>query len=135
MKKLISVIAALWLLLSATAVNNSAVDLNTHTFYYGNNKEITVECENISREKMQLIADRIADIDSEMNDGISTCGISCIFGHDLSVGSATETEHNAYSSSPKCLIKKYKLTYCVRSSCDYVKKELVSSSKTSRCHG
>lgn len=136
MKKTISYIMALCLLLSGTAIGSSATEVNGNTFYYGDNKEIVIESEDISQEKMQFIADFIAgDNEVTTENEIATCGILCIFGHNLATSSATETSHNAYSSSPKCLVNTYSVEYCTRSSCDYISKELVKSYRTSACHG
>lgn len=136
MKKTISYIMALCLILSATTFGSNASVINDNIFYYGDNKEVVIENENISRDKMRFIADYVAEGDDAIYENeIDTCGILCIFGHDLTTSSATETTHNAYSTSPKCLVKTYKVEYCTRSSCDYISKELIKSYRTSVCHG
>lgn len=137
MKKLISLAAALSLLITGATIGSSAAEsipLNVNSFYYGN-KEITIDAVDISQEKMQFIADFIVDEPNNTYDEVAPCGIACLFGHKLTKTSATETSHNAYSSSPKCLVKIYNIEYCTRSSCDYIKKDLISSYRTSTCHG
>ena len=139
MKKIISLVSAICMMITGAAIGSSAAefeDTNINTFNYGN-KEICISDENISHEKMQFIADYIAEgsfADMHENN-VSPCGLACLFGHKIETTAATETEHNAYSSSPKCLVKKYKIEYCTRSSCDYIKKELISSYRTAVCHG
>ncbi len=137
MKKLISLAAALSLLITGATIGSSAAEsipLNVNSFYYGN-KEVTIDAVDISQEKMQFIADFIVDEPNNTYDEVAPCGIACLFGHKLTKTSATETSHNAYSSSPKCLVKIYNVEYCTRSSCDYIKKDLISSYRTSTCHG
>lgn len=139
MKKIISLVSAICIMITGATIGGSAaefVDSNTNTFYYGN-KEVSISDENISQEKMHFIADYIIgeSITDVHENSVSPCGIACIFGHKIETTTATETEHNAYSSSPKCLVKKYKIEYCTRSSCDYINKELISSYRTAVCHG
>ena len=133
MKKFISMILALCLMVCVFSVVSSADDVSDNVFHYMG-KDIVVEGEGLSATEMQRIADYIAYGDTN-DDGISTHGILCIFGHNLETTYALETTHNAYGTSPKCLVKRYKVERCTRSSCDYINKELVNSYRTSECHG
>ena len=135
MKKFITLFAALCLMLTAATTGSFAADTNPNIFCYGNDKEVIIEDQSINHAKMQFIADYIADESYNTNDQVSPCGIACLFGHSLSKTTARETSHNAYSTSPKCLIKEYNVEYCTRSSCDYIEKELVRSYRTPTCHG
>jgi len=135
MKKFISLFAALSLMVTGATIGSSAADTNSNIFRYGIDKEIIIEDNSISQAKMQFIADYVADEVRNANDEVSPCGIACLFGHSLKTTTANETTHNAYSTSPKCLVKKYEVTYCTRSSCDYIKKELINSYRTNSCHG
>lgn len=133
MKKVITIIMSFCLTVCGISIGSSAADKQDNVFYYDNDTEIVVEGNDLSYEEMQAIADYVAT--DSVDDGISTRGIACIFGHKLTTSYATETQHNAYSSSPKCLVRKYKVQTCSRSSCDYINKELVDSYRTSSCHG
>lgn len=135
MKKFVSLFAALSIVVTGAAIGSSAADLNQNVFCYKNDREVIIEDDSISKEKMQFIADYIVDESHNTYDEASPYGIACLFGHSLKTTYATETSHNAYSTSPKCLIKEYKVQYCTRSSCDYIKKELTSSYRTASCHG
>lgn len=138
MKKVFALMTAVCLLICGTSIGSSATDVvDSEIFYYNDkNIEVVVEGNNIRHEKKQLIANYIVEEDiSTDNDNVSTCGILCIFGHDLTTSHATETTHNAYTTSPKCLVKNYTVQYCNRSSCDYITKELTSSYRTAACHG
>lgn len=135
MKKTLSFIMALCFIFLGATIKSSAVNTNTNTFFFENNKEVYVYGEDIDQEKKQSIAHFISNVDEKETNDISPRGILCIFGHKLATTTATEITHNAYSSSPKCLEKKYKVEYCTRSSCDYMTKELVDSIRISACHG
>lgn len=135
MKKFISLFAALSLMITGATIGSSAADTNSNIFNYGFDKEIIIEDNSISQEKMQFIADYVADESSNTDNEISTCGLACLFGHSIKTTYATQTTHNAYSTSPKCLIQDFKVEYCTRSSCDYITKELIDSYRTGRCHG
>ena len=135
MKKFISVFAALSLMVTGATIGSSAADTNSNIFCYGIDKEVIIEDVSISQAKMQFIADYIAEESHNTNEEVSPCGIACLFGHSITTTTAKETSHNAYSSSPKCLVNNYKVEYCTRSSCDYIKKDLTSSYRTASCHG
>ncbi len=130
-RRLVGLIAACTILGGAT-VSGSALDMSNNVFTYGDT-EIVIENTDIADDKMQYIADYIA---GEVNDdGVSTCGILCIFGHDIETTQATQTTHNKYTTSPKCERSTYRVESCQRSSCDYIKKELIKTTRISACHG
>ena len=45
--------------------------------------------------------------------------IFCIFGHSKATGGIRITEHNYYSTVPKCKATTYEIEYCTRNGCDY----------------
>ena len=105
--------------------------------YKNGNVEIKIEDNNLSLEEKQAVANYIAYGKMNSKDGASSQRnlVCSILDHDLKTTSATETTHHAFSTSPKCLVRTYKVVYCTRSSCDYIKKDLISSHRTSACHG
>lgn len=124
------------LIMCGASIGSNATEPETNVFYYNNDIEVVVEGTSLDYETMRYIADFVANEQPVLKDEVSICGLSCsLFGHSLTTSSATETQHNAYSTSPKCLKKTYKVEYCTRSSCDYITKELISSVRTSACHG
>ncbi len=135
MKKTVSFIMALCLIFGGATIKSSAANTNTSTFFFENNKEVYVSGEDIDQKKKQSIAHFISNVDENETNNISPRGILCIFGHKLATTTTTEITHNAYSSSPKCLEKNYKVEYCTRASCDYMTKELVDSYRIADCHG
>ncbi len=135
MRRSISFITALCIMLFGSSIKSTAANINENIFLYGDSREIVVNGENISQEKMRSIADNIAANEDEDAASAVSYSLLCIFGHSLAYTTVTETTHNAYSTSPKCLVNVYDVEYCTRSSCDYISKEAVSSYRTSDCHG
>ena len=43
----------------------------------------------------------------------------CLFGHDIKTGTITLTEHNYYTTAPRCRVTISDVEYCNRSGCDY----------------
>lgn len=134
MKKTVSFIMAMCLLICGCSLTGSAADAKSNVFYYKDNTvEVTVLGDDISYDKMKQIADCVAGVEDD--DGVSECGIACIFGHKLETTTSTSVTHNAYTTSPKCVKNTYSVEYCTRSSCDYSSKTLISSTRIATCHG
>lgn len=132
MKKYISFVMAMCLLICGVSLESSAASLESNLFTYGDT-EITVEGADLSYEQMQKIADHIAG--AENGSEVSTYGILCIFGHKLTTSTVIKITHNAYTTTPKCIKYLYDVQSCTRSSCDYVDETLISSHRTATCHG
>ena len=130
MKRIISLMSIVCLLMCGFSMSSSASENNT--FIY-DNKEITVENTELSYEEMKAIADAVAGVESENN--VNARGILCIFGHKLTTSSVTEITHNAYTTTPKCIENKYLVESCTRESCDYINETLISSMRIATCHG
>ena len=45
--------------------------------------------------------------------------IFCLFGHSISTGTMTATQHNVYSSNPRCSRTTAFVELCTRSGCSY----------------
>ncbi len=136
MKRIILLVLVACMLFSVNTLADSVNDEKAMTFYY-EDREVIVESNGLTQEEMKRIADFIATDDNGYSNhsGVETYGLACLFGHSLTTTYATEITHNAYTTSPKCLSNYYKVETCTRSSCDYVKKSLVSSTRTAKCHG
>ena len=52
---------------------------------------------------------------------ISPMNLLCIFGHSISQGTAIETNHRYWATAPRCRQTTYRVDYCTRSGCDYMK--------------
>lgn len=77
-------------------------------------KEITV-LGDVDSQKAQQIVGKISG-----ETTISPFGIACLFGHSTARTTVYETTHRYYSTAPKCRRVTYDVTYCTRSSCDYI---------------
>ena len=132
MKRIISLMSIICLLMCAFAMSSSAADNGSYTFIY-DDREITVENPELSYEEMKAVADAVAGVETE--NEVSPCGILCIFGHKISTSSVTETIHNAYTTTPKCVENIYDVESCTRTNCDYIVKTLIDSSRIATCHG
>lgn len=132
MKRTISLLSIICLLFCIFTLSSSAADNKTNTFIYGE-KEITVENSELSYEEMKAIADVVAGVKSESQTNAR--GILCVFGHKISTSTVTETIHNAYTTTPKCIENIYDVESCTRSSCDYIVKTLIDSTRIATCHG
>ena len=74
----------------------------------------------------------------DMVNGVAPVQISsacALFGHKRCEEYATEIVHNAYVDSPHCEKNKYLVISCGRDGCDYIEKDLVSSTRIASCHG
>ena len=135
-KKLIAIFATIVILTVVCAADG----IETNTFYYENGKEITVFNENLSYHEKKEIADYIA-YNSNSFHLLEPCysvesSILCtLFGHNLETTYVSETNHNVYTESPRCVRNTYACEYCTRSSCDYIETTLISSFRISSCHG
>ena len=112
----------------------------SHTFFYDNGKEITVYNSELSYMEKKIIADYFAyndlpDRSLYAGNNIESSLLCTLFGHSLSTTYVNEVTHNVYPTSPKCVDNLYKCEYCTRSSCDYINTTLISSVRTSACHG
>lgn len=140
MKKALLSILSLILSITILQIICFAVSDEGTTFYYENEKEITVFGNTLNYSQKKEIADYFA------YDNLSTChihnennisaSILCtLFGHQLTTTHVREISHNVYSESPKCVQSEYECTYCTRSSCDYIENRLIYSVRISTCHG
>ena len=99
------------------------------SFAVGSEPNVEIVVSGVADEhKAQLITDTI---NGEII--ISPFGIACIFGHSTAKGTAVETTHRYYSTSPKCRRITYDVTYCTRSSCDYITYAQVSNIRVACC--
>ena len=65
------------------------------------------------------IAERIIKSMSGEDEPGSRGNFFCLFGHDKQTGTIKLTEHNYYTTAPKCRETCSSVEYCVRSGCDY----------------
>lgn len=139
MNKGFKCVAVLIIIISVFSLFSFASGEVTYTFYY-DDREVTIESTHLNEEKAQLVADYIVygiapSSLIEPENEINTNLICTLFGHSIETSIALETIHNAYTTSPKCVQNTYQIDMCTRSSCDYIQKTLIDSTRTSLCHG
>lgn len=131
MKRIICALMCLVLLLATASVASASGETGVYE-YEINNVEYTVEFEdeNISPEKMEMIAESLLGLRDE---SVQTYGLGCtLFGHDWVTKTVYVTEHKVYATAPRCLKHTYHVTYC--EDCDKTKEEkLVSSAYVDCC--
>ena len=77
---------------------------------------IEYSSEDIPKEKLDQIFNAMYGIGEETEPSRN---LLCIFGHSTTMGGITVTEHNYYSTAPRCKETTAKIEYCTRSGCDY----------------
>lgn len=120
------------ILASVLMLSVYADGLNPLVYQY-TNPDITVEFSeplNVSAERQQSIADKIAGIESNSlisPGGDSPDNILCtLFGHKLSDPvTVTATHHKVNQYQPRCQMDVYDVVYCTR--CDYTDTQFVHS--------
>lgn len=131
MKKIVSVLTAILILLTVfTAVASAADEKNTFVFEKDGN-EITVEFESgkFSEEKQEAIAKRLAGIE---DDSATTYGLLCnIIGHNIETETTNVITHKVFNYDPRCKKQTYYISTCTR--CDYYEEELITSGYVSCC--
>lgn len=107
------------------------------TFYYRHGFEVIVEVNNdLSYEQMKQIADHLAGEEIENSCEQIMLNPQCAAGnHDITTTIAYTYDHNVYTTSPKCVEKKYLVSTCTRIGCFYTMQELKETNRISTCHG
>ena len=90
--------------LQATAVSDAKIDLMEYS------------SRDIPKEKLEQIIKAMYGVDGETEPSRN---LLCIFGHSKTTGKITITDHNYYSTAPKCRQTISYVEYCTRSGCDY----------------
>lgn len=76
--------------------------------------KIVVEGVN-DKSKAQLIVDTING-----EEIIAPRSVLCVFGHSTARGTAYGYNCKVYTTAPRCVRITYDVTYCTRSSCNYI---------------
>jgi len=73
--------------------------------------------EGMSAEKAEQIVEVMS---GKFNETVmQPFGILCLLGHSIQTGTILKTEHNYYSTAPRCKETTFYVKYCTRSDCDY----------------
>ncbi|MBR6784460.1 MAG: hypothetical protein IKM32_07170 [Clostridia bacterium] len=131
MKKVIHILLATLIILSAMTMYASATHTSATYEYDLGDTKYTVEFEdnNLTTEQQETIAAKILGIETST---AVPANIWCdLFGHDLVSSTVTATEHKVRSSTPRCLKHTYDVTVC--EACDYSEQTLVASTYINCC--
>lgn len=132
MKKIISVLIAVLILMTVTTVFSAATEENTAKYsYLVDNTEYTVEFSNsaASDEKQEAVAKKLIGLN---DSSTQTYGLGCIlFGHDYVYDTVYVITHKAKTYSPRCKEDTYDVTYC--EDCDYTEQELIGTNYIACC--
>lgn len=131
MKKIIHILIATLIILSAMTVFASAANTNATYEYDIDDTKYTVEFEdnNLSAEQQEAIAAKILGIE---NSTAVPANIWCtLFGHDMVSSTVTVTEHKVRTYAPRCLKHTYDVNAC--EDCDYTEQTLVASTYINCC--
>lgn len=125
MKKIISVLICVAVLMTAATVFAAATDNGVYV-YEVDETEYTVEFtdNNVSAEKQECIAQSLVGVKDE---SIQTYGLGCLlFGHDYKYTTTFVITHKVRTYAPRCKRETYDVTYC--EDCDYTEQTLVATS-------
>ena len=136
-KRVITIVLIICTALCCTTFVGSAEPLS-ETFYYEGGVEVTVEYRpGLSYDDLHRIADTLAGVEITPPEGDSIMlHPQCAAGNHALVSTYSYvTEHNVYSTSPKCVKKTYLVETCERMGCFFSTTTLISSLRISTCHG
>ncbi len=132
MKKTISILMSLLILMSTMCIWATATSASNNTYTYETEYAVyTVEFtdDNLTTEEQEFIAAKLTGI--EYNSA-SPANILCdIFGHDYKYSSANVITHKVRTSAPRCKQQTYEVTYC--EDCDYTEQTLISTTYIDCC--
>ena len=102
-----TIISTVMLMTLQTAAVSGEIKLDNIEYY----------SKDISAEKLEQIIKSMYGIPAEKP--IEKGNILCIFGHSKANGKVIATEHNYYSTAPRCRETISTVEYCTRNGCDY----------------
>jgi hypothetical protein len=94
--------------------------------------EIIVE--DVDCQTEQLIIDMInGEATTSDSQAINPSSILCIFGHSTAQTTIREINHRHWATAPRCRDTTYNVTYCTRSSCNYIVMTVRSQNRIHCC--
>lgn len=110
--KRITLIVLIVILTISACIGVSADTTNTNTLEVDNVTVIFEDNSTLTMEEKQYIAELIV----HGENGVSTYGIACLFGHKYVEESVTTITHCVNDSQPRCLKEFFLIKHCSR--CD-----------------
>ncbi len=129
MKKIIAIIMVVVSLFSVMSISAFAAEESEDTITVTvNETEFIFDANTTEEFRNKVIADYFNDSDED----VVTYGLMCtLFGHKLESKVITAITHKAKATAPRCLRERFDVQACSR--CDYITKDLISSSYISCC--
>lgn len=131
MKKTVSLLMALLMIMSISAISASASVKNAEYTYIVDDVECRVEFANstASAEKQEFIAQKLVGL---YDDNAHAYGLRCtLFGHKLKYTTASVVRHKVSSSQPRCYKENYEVEYC--ENCDYTVETFLTGTYINCC--
>ena len=126
MKKVISILTSLFILMTVLCVSATADSTVNNTYVFETeDAHYTVEFydNNLTVEQQRHIAEKL--IINE-NDLVQTYGLGCtLFGHDYKYTTASVITHKYRTSQPRCKKDLYDVKYC--EDCDFTEETLTTT--------
>ena len=118
MKKILSVLITVLILMTAMTVYSAAAGEDAATYSYQiDDTEYTVKFtdNDIPAEKQEMIAQKLVGLD---DSSVQTYGLGCVlFGHDYLYKTVYVITHEAKTYRPRCKEDTYDVKYC--EDCDF----------------
>lgn len=118
MKKIISILISLLIVMAALCVVASAENSINNTYTFETEEEhytVTFNDDNLSEEQQEIVAQKLV---FGSDDSAQTYGLGCVlFGHDYAYTSANVVTHKVAVSQPRCREDVYEVKYC--EDCDF----------------
>lgn len=124
MKKIVSSILALWMILclplmtAASNSNGTTISIDSYTIQFSADSAFNFE-------EQELLAQKIIAYDNLDQETTSYNLLCTLFGHNTSVETVIVIEHCVSATQPRCLESVQDITTCSR--CDYVSVDEYSS--------
>ena len=132
MKKIISILMGLLILMTTMCICATATSDSNNTYTYETEEAVyTVEFNdnNLTAEEQKIVSAKLVGI----NDGSAqTYGLGCtLFGHDYKYTTANVVTHKVRTYAPRCKKQIYDVTYC--EDCDYTEQTLTTTTYIDCC--
>ncbi len=132
MKKIISILMSLLILMSTMCIWATATSESNNTYTFDTEEAVyTVEFNdnNLTAEEQELVAAKLAGIEY---NAAAPANILCdIFGHDYEYTTASVITHKVRTYAPRCKKQMYDVTYC--EDCDYTEQTLTLTTYIDCC--
>lgn len=131
MKKIISILMSILMIMSAMCIFASASSEtdNTYTYVIDGCEHTVIFEESVPAEKQEMIAQKLIGI---YDDSAQTYGLGCtLFGHDYLYTTSSMIQHKVNTYEPRCRKLTYDVTYC--EDCDYMEQTLVKTDSIYCC--